>query len=68
MFFGWSTFDPQNYQQLTFSEAFELFAEVARRTQPSRLVGKGWRTSTTKVLDNALIGYCMDHRLGPWRS
>jgi len=46
------------------AEAFAAFAEVARATQPSRLIGSGWRTSATKVLDNALIGYCKVHGIG----
>jgi len=64
-FFGWSTFDPQNNQTEIFTEAFTTFAEVARATRPSHLVGSGWRTSPTKILDNALIGYCKRQRIGP---
>jgi hypothetical protein len=53
-FFGWSVLDAQN--NLILGEALESFAEVARVAHPSRLVGARWRTSSTKVLDNALIG------------
>lgn len=63
-FFGWSVLDPQNHQTAIFTEAFATFAEVARAAHPSRLVGDGWRTSLTKVLDNALIGYCRLHEIG----
>lgn len=63
-FFGWSTLDPQNNQSLIFEEAFAAFAEIARLTRPARLVGAGWRTSPTKVLDNALIGYCKSQGIG----
>jgi len=63
-FFGWSVLDPQNNRALILDEAFESFAEVARVTHPSRLVGARWRTSSTKVLDNALIGYCKVHGIG----
>lgn len=63
-FFGWSVLDPQNNQSGIMAEAFTALAEVARATQPSRLVGPGWRTSATKVLDNALIGYCKLHGIG----
>ncbi len=31
-------------------------------------VGDGWRTSRTKVLDNAVIGYCKIHKITPGRS
>jgi hypothetical protein len=55
-FFGWSSSDPQNNQTKIFVGAFTGFAEVARATQPSRLVGDGWRSCSTKVLDNAVIG------------
>ena len=63
-FFGWSVLDPQNHQTAIFSEAFSSFAEIATVARPSRLVGDGWRTSPTKVLDNALIGYCQLHDIG----
>ena len=63
-FFGWSVLDPQNNQSAILAEAFTAFAEVARATQPSRLVGPGGRTSATKVLDNALIGYCKVQSIG----
>lgn len=63
-FFRWSVLDPQNNQSRIFGEAFEAFAEIARASQPSRLVGEGWRTSSTKVLDNALIGYCKLQGIG----
>lgn len=61
-FFGWSLLDPQNNQTAILTEALAAFAQIARATKPSRLVGAGWRTSLTKVLDNALIGQCK--RLG----
>jgi hypothetical protein len=63
-FFGWSTLDPQNNQTVILREAFNAFVEVASVKHPSRLVGAGWRTSSTKVLDNAVIGYCKLHGLG----
>ena len=40
------------------------FALIARRTHPKQYVGKGaWFTSKTKVLDNAVVGYCKYHDL-----
>jgi hypothetical protein len=44
-FFNWSLADPQNHQSAILGEAFAVFAEVARATRPSRLVGAGWHTS-----------------------
>lgn len=44
--------------QATFMQAFEALHEVALRADPRRYVtGRGWRTSLSKVLDNALEGY-----------
>jgi hypothetical protein len=63
-FFGWSLIDPQNNQTLILGKAFSAFAEIAGVTHPSRLVGDGWRTSSTKLLDNALIGYCKLEGIG----
>jgi hypothetical protein len=62
-FFGWSTIDAQYRQEGTFSRSFLAMSWLARTVQPSRLVGPGWRTSSTKVLDNALVGYCIERRL-----
>jgi hypothetical protein len=55
LFFGWTVADPQWAQERIFAEAFGELARVARTARPSRLVGDGWRTSSTKILDNALI-------------
>lgn len=57
-FFGWWPADPQARQTAIFTEAFRSFEEIARATDPARLVGSGWRTSSTKVLDNAVVAYC----------
>jgi hypothetical protein len=49
--------DPDNQRRI-FRRGFESFAAIARGVDPGRFVGGGWRTSRTKVLDNALIGFC----------
>jgi hypothetical protein len=50
--------DPPN-QRRTFLQTHRGFCELARRVQPQQYVdGRGWRTSRTKILDNALIGFC----------
>jgi hypothetical protein len=47
------------YQRRAFLQTYEDFCEVARRVQPQQYVtGRQWRTSRTKILDNALIGFC----------
>jgi hypothetical protein len=46
-------------QHRAFLQAHRALCEVARRAQPQQYVdGRGWRTSRTKILDNALIGFC----------
>lgn len=58
VFLGWHTPEFQYGQGRIFSHAFERFIRIARATNPARFVGAGWRTSRTKVLDNAVIGFC----------
>jgi hypothetical protein len=58
LFFHWQPSDPQYAHDKIFGEAFESFASIAQRTNPSRLIDDRWNTSATKTLDNALIGYC----------
>ncbi|QFU90192.1 hypothetical protein [Amycolatopsis sp. YIM 10] len=58
-FFGLHPYEWQSDQQRTFRRLHAAFAEVARAVGPERYVtGTGWRTSRTKVLDNAMIAYC----------
>lgn len=64
-FFGWWPADPQARQTDIFTEAFRSFVEIARATDPARLVGAGWRTSSTKVLDNAVVAYCQAKGIKP---
>jgi hypothetical protein len=50
--------DPDSQRRI-FQIAYTHFAAVAGRVQPEQYVtGRGWRTSRSKVIDNALIGYC----------
>ncbi len=55
-FFGWYQFDSQPAQ--VFSWAYKVFIEIAHHVRPQNYVGEGWRTSPSKVIDNAIIGYC----------
>jgi hypothetical protein len=64
-FFLWSTAAPQYAQASTFTRTFTGIAHIAQAVQPTEFVGRGWRTSTTKVLDNAIIGYCKIHAIAP---
>ena len=50
--------DPTGQRRI-FRIAYNQFASVSRRVRPQQYVtGQGWRTSRTKILDNALIGFC----------
>lgn len=42
---------------------FLALAETARAIKPRRFVGEGWMSSPTKILDNAIVGYCVKHAL-----
>lgn len=63
-FFNWSatTFE---YENRAFDKSFEWFLKVANQVDCRSYVGEGWRTSSTKVLDNALIGYCKLNGIKP---
>lgn len=63
-FFLWSMGAPE-YERSTFIRTFSSFAKIAQATDPSNFVGEEWRTSLTKVLDNAIIGYCKLHGIAP---
>jgi hypothetical protein len=57
-FFGWQNPRFQYGQRECFVEAFGTFAEIARAVNPSQYVRKGWNSSRTKVIDNAVVGFC----------
>lgn len=49
-------------QHRTFRRLFLAFRDIARATDPSSYTtGDGWRTSRTKILDNALVSYTRLH-------
>jgi hypothetical protein len=56
MFFGWHTPQFQYGQRTCFAQAFGAFVQIARVVNPSQYVNRGWNSSRTKVLDNALVG------------
>jgi hypothetical protein len=64
-FFGWWPIDPQNRHTAILTEAYTAFVSIATTATPSRLVGDGWRTSATKVLDNAVVAYCSLNGIKP---
>ncbi len=64
-FFLWSAAPEQSAQRASFVRTFSGFAKVACASAPLQYVGGGWRTSLTKVVDNAVIGYCKAHGIRP---
>ena len=64
-FFSWHVPEFQYDQEKIFRHAYENFVRIARATTPSRFVRDGWRTCTTKIIDNALIGFCRVENLPP---
>ena len=57
-FFRWGQQDPLAHSQRIWVEAFTNLALVASQVAPSRLLDEEWNSSTSQILDNALIGYC----------
>jgi hypothetical protein len=57
-FFRWGQHDPLANSQRIWMEAFTNLALVASQVAPSRLLDEEWNSSTSQILDNALIGYC----------
>jgi len=58
VFFGWHVPQFQYQQKKAFYTAHQQFARIAREANPAQFVGLGWRTSLTKNIDNALVGFC----------
>ena len=62
-FFGWHTAEFQNNPQKCFTLIFVTVAELAKKQRCSRFVGERWMSTPAKILDNAIVGYCIKHRL-----
>jgi len=48
-------------QEKLFRQFFRAFVCLAQKTAPRQYVGDGWRTSVTKIIDNAIIGFGLKH-------
>jgi len=68
VFFGWHGPEFQYQQKNVFHVAHEHFARIAREAHPVRLIGSGWRTSLTKNIDNAIVGFCRVERLAEMKK
>jgi len=62
-FYGWHNPEFQYHQEYCFRRIFRSLVAVAQITKPSRYVGQSWRTCTAKLLDSALIGFCLFHKI-----
>lgn len=62
-FFGWQPAQFQFDQRKIFEIAWAAFKSVAQATDPERFVGDRWRTSSTKIIDNAVVGFCIEEGL-----
>lgn len=47
-------------EDIAFNEMFKQFVKIAKICQPTIIshIGSGMNTSNTKVIDNAIVGYC----------
>jgi hypothetical protein len=62
-FFRWHRREFQDFQQRLFRTGFDTFRRIAVAANPVQYVGAGWMTSRTKVIDNAIVGFCIRERL-----
>lgn len=62
-FFGWGNSEFQNHPEACFVFAFQRLADLAREVDPLKYVGAGWNSCRSKVLDNAIVGFCRIHGL-----
>jgi hypothetical protein len=60
-FFEWRDFGVDSEPR--FKHAFRRVAAIARAVAPQSYVGEGWNTSVSKVLDNAIVGFCLSEGL-----
>ncbi len=56
-FFLWQPEEFQYQQERVFRSMWRHFVRIAAATEPASFVGSGWRTSRTKVIDNAIVAY-----------
>lgn len=61
-FFGFHSPEFQYGQQGVFTQIWTLYVEIARAVDPASYVGTGWRTSRSKVIDNAIVAFVHRNR------
>ncbi len=63
-FFRYHSSQFQNYPEGAFKRMLSYFAQIAQRVDLASYVGTAttaWATSESKMIDNAIIGYCRLH-------
>jgi len=54
----------QHNPEKVFPYIWEKFASIAQRTNLKMYINRAvWNTSITKIMDNAIIGYCKIHKI-----
>jgi hypothetical protein len=61
-FFGFHSPEFQYGQRQVFEEIWARYVEIASAVNPARYVGPGWRTSRSKVIDNAIVAFVHRNR------
>ena len=61
-FFGFHSPEFQYGQQSVFTQIWTHYVEIARAVDPASYVGSGWRTSRSKVIDNAIVAFVHRNR------
>jgi len=64
-FFGWPASYFKSQQEEIVWSANEAFLEVARQVTLAHFLGPGWRSSESKLIDNAIVGYCKANGIVP---
>jgi dCTP diphosphatase len=64
-FFEWYDNEIQSDQKRVFERTYEAFRKLAITVKPRQYVGEGWRSSPTKILDNAIVAFMRDERSSP---
>lgn len=57
-FFQWANPEFQYHPEECFQFAYRKIAVVAGTVKPAQYVSRGWNSSRTKVLDNAIVALC----------
>lgn len=64
VFFQWYGQRFQYQQSRFLDDTLPYLVTIAQSVAlDEHVTGKGWRTSPTKLIDNAIVGYCVENRL-----